>query len=546
MRSTLTAVVMVLSACAASGVQDTRFRNADPVWQVNDRVHTPQPETRGFARLLYYFDRFFFRRTTRLLEVPTARHAVNVNSVDEVPNSTWFTNRLGVGQLSPERVGQGPSEQAGPVTTAPWRVTGTKVGGVSVGLLITDAAGTKYILKFDNKGVPDMETAANVVLQRLFWAAGFNVPEDSIVFFRRSQLVLAPTAEVKDTFGNTRPMTQADLDAQLALVNMMADGRYRGMASKFLDGVPLGGVEPEGTRSDDPNDVVPHEDRRDLRGQYVLFSWTNHTDVKSDNLLDMWVQDPDRPNIRYVKHYLVDFGKGLGTLGWMNNAVTDGFAHTFDFAWSLHSLVALGTYRRPWEGARSPPLRGVGHFEAARFQPNKWSPRYPWTPFQRRDRFDGLWGAKLVAAFTKRHIAAAVAAGRYSDPRAARYITDTLVKRRRKIMEYWFGVATPIAHPRIDSGGAVCFDDLAVTHRVFSAHRHTTYAAASFDYNGTPLSALAMQSTRCMEPPTPGPSHQGYTIVKISPFRRGVPALPVEIHLAERDGSLRVIGLVRH
>ncbi|MCP4448452.1 MAG: hypothetical protein GY811_24380 [Myxococcales bacterium] len=75
-------------------------------------------------------------------------------------------------------------------------------------------------------------------------------------------------------------MTVADLESTLARLEVQADGSYRGFASKFLPGLPIGGIAPEGMRSDDSNDIVPHQHRRELRGQYVFFSWLNHTDVK--------------------------------------------------------------------------------------------------------------------------------------------------------------------------------------------------------------------------------------------------------------------------
>ena len=117
------------------------------------------------------------------MEVRADAHAANVNSLDEVPDSTWFTNRIGARELTVDDVRRGPNTDDGPDRSAPWQITGTKVGGSSVGLLMKDGRGIKYILKFDQKGIPEMETAADVIVQRLFYAAGFNVPEDSIVFF---------------------------------------------------------------------------------------------------------------------------------------------------------------------------------------------------------------------------------------------------------------------------------------------------------------------------------------------------------------------------
>jgi len=37
------------------------------------------------------------------------------------------------------------------------------------------------------------------------------------------------------------------------------------------------------TRSDDPNDTIPHQDRRVLRGLGVFAAWLNHHDTRSIN-----------------------------------------------------------------------------------------------------------------------------------------------------------------------------------------------------------------------------------------------------------------------
>ncbi|HEU5058214.1 MAG TPA: hypothetical protein VFU21_16895 [Kofleriaceae bacterium] len=538
------------AGCATPGpVSPIRFANRDPVWKVNDRLDTRRPASQGFPRLLYYFDQVAFRRLTRLMDVPEPRHAANVNSLDEVPDSTWFTNRIGTGKLTAAEVRRGPNVDDGPDRSAPWVIQGTKVGGVTVGFVIKDARGVKYVLKFDREGVPETETGANVVVQRLMWAAGFHVPEDTVVRVTRDMLVLADDAEVADTFGNKRPMTRKDLDDALARVNVYPDGSFRGMASKFLAGEPLGGVEPEGVREDDRNDLVPHEERREMRGQYVIFSWVDHTDVKFDNFLDMWIADPADPQRHYVVHYLVDFGNALGTMGVVDHREDDGFAYQVDFEYMLSSLVTFGLWRRPWEGARVPALTGVGRVEADRFEPDNWRTAAPWTPFHRRDRFDGFWGAKIVAAFTPEMIWAAVEAGTYSDPRAARYLWRTLMARREKIVRYWFKRVTPIDRVAVE-GGALCFTDLAITHGLARPAR-ARYRIAAYGGDGQPLAWRAevrpdAQGRACAAGVPAGPGRDGYLIARIVPSRPGAAMRPVEAHLAVNPaGRLRVIGLHR-
>jgi len=66
----------------------------------------------------------------------------------------------------------------------------------------------------------------------------------------------------------------------------------------------VGPFRYEGTRSDDPNDIVPHEARRDLRGLFVFCAWLNHTDAKAANSLNALVQED---GVTFIRHYLIDF-----------------------------------------------------------------------------------------------------------------------------------------------------------------------------------------------------------------------------------------------
>ena len=84
---------------------------------------------------------------------------------------------------------------------------------------------------------------------------------------------------------------------------------YRVAAGLLLPGRILGGFRYEGTRPDDPNDIVDHQHRRELRALRVFGAWTNLTDMKAGNTLDTLVPENGR---QVVRHYLQDVGSTFG------------------------------------------------------------------------------------------------------------------------------------------------------------------------------------------------------------------------------------------
>src|SRR5688500_6815292 len=103
-------IIAVLAGCASSssGVKCVRFANAPPVRAVNDRVDAPPPAPREFVRFLYHYDGSFHRPITRAMELQADPRALGVNSMDEVPDSTWFTNRIGVREIDPAELREVP------------------------------------------------------------------------------------------------------------------------------------------------------------------------------------------------------------------------------------------------------------------------------------------------------------------------------------------------------------------------------------------------------------------------------------------------------
>jgi hypothetical protein len=102
-------------------------------------------------------------------------------------------------------------------------------------------------------------------------------------------------------------------------------------------------------------------------------------------------------------------------------------------------LITLGLIPARWEHSVDPKITSVGFVESQVFDPVGWRPDYPNPAFDERTERDVRWGARIVAGFTDDHIRAAVASAHYSDPRAAEYITRTLIERRDKLVQRWLG-----------------------------------------------------------------------------------------------------------
>jgi hypothetical protein len=552
------AAALVLAAGCARGVPRARFVNAPIAWEVDDRHDVPErPATETYYSGVYHLEHGLVRHFTDPMELKTPAHALNVNALDEVPDSTWFQNRIGVRNMTVDEIRWGPDVDADPEPHKPWTILGGKSTGAMPGFRIADSRGREYLLKFVPKiQEPEMESAAGLIVQRLFWAAGYHVPADTIVHLQPSDLEIAPGAKFKDMQAREQPLTPRVVASVLSRVRTEPDGRVRAVASRLLPGEPLGGYADRGVRPGDPNDLVPHEERRDLRGQYVFYAWVGHTDIKTDNRLDMWMEDPERPGRHYVRHYILDFGKALGVMGTTAPDPGDSYAYTFDPPKAGLSLVTFGIWRRPGETAEGPGLPGVGRFEATQFHPARFRPRRRYRPFDRFDPSDAFWATKILMRFTPAHIRAAVEQGELSDPRSEDYLVRTLVARQRKIGEYWLSRTNPldiaaVSEPRHESL-SVCAVDLLLRYGLADVADATHYVARAHDERGRrmgpPRSVRAREDGRvCVHDLPIARGAEGYTMVALVTVRGTKRQPAVWVHVAREPGTgrPRVIGIWR-
>ncbi len=366
------------------------------------------------------------------------REAMNVDEADQVRlPSTWWRPRAGHHPVSVEQMLRGPGPGTGPAPGR-WTVTRAKTQGVTPGFFIKDARGDRFIVKFDPPGYPEMATGADVVSSYLFWAAGYNVPDNCIVHFRAESLEIAPDAVATDELGRKAPMTPAFLERLLGRVRAEPDGSYRAVASRLLAGRPLGPFEYRGRRRDDPEDRIPHQHRRELRGLWTLCAWTGHADSRGPNSLDVWVSENGRS---FVRHHLIDFGSCLGSGAVAKRSYQTGHEYFVDWGVMARSALTLGLVPARWEASEDPELPSIGFIDSKTFDPVRWRPDYPNPAFDERTARDVRWGARIVAGMTDGLIRAAVERGRYRDPRAAEYLARVLIERRDKIVQAWLAPA---------------------------------------------------------------------------------------------------------
>jgi hypothetical protein len=395
--------------------------------------------------------------------------AYNPTAVDDVASSSWFTHRNGDRRMTADEVARGPAHGTPPDTSGPWTVTGAKVRGITPGYRVTDAAGHRYLIKFDPPDYDELMTAAEAITSRLFYAAGYDVPAVFIVELDPAMARADESLAFEDRLGRVHPITDEDLHEMLADLATRPGGRIRAVASQMMPGA-IGPFSYEGTRRDDPPDTIPHEHLRELRGMYVMSAWLNHLDAKQQNSLDIVVEEDGQ--LRVV-HCLIDFGSSLGSAGIAPNAPRDGVEYDFDLGAIGARLFSGGIYTRRWEVySHEPEHPSIGFYSTDLFDPGSWSSNYPNPAFQNRTIRDGYWGAKLVASFDEEQIRAAVSAGRLSDPVAEETLVQAIIGRRDLTVEYWFSRVTPLEEPSVSGPpGAplLSFRDLAVAAGVVPA-----------------------------------------------------------------------------
>ena len=521
-----------------------RFYPDDPIAVDNDRTFdaskaAPMEDSNGYD--------FLVNTALNPGELRDVR-ALNVNTLDEVPDSSWFTNRIGLREMSIAELVQGP-DRFDRIDLEGWAVSAGKGTGAQPGFRMTDPEKTLYQIEVDPPANPELATAAEIIGTAFYHAFGYHTVDVYLADVDPEKLVIAPSATIRDPLnGKRRSFTRRDLDDVFRRAARREDGRYRVLVSRFADGKPLGNFRYYGTRPDDPNDIVPHEHRRELRGARVFGAWLNHDDSRGVNSLDML--EPGN-GTAWVKHYMFDFGSILGSGTIFAQRHRAGNEYLFEHKPGWLTLATLGIYVRPWMLIDYPDApKAIGRLEGEAFDPEAWKPEYPNPAFRNMRPDDAFWAARIVSRFGEREVRAIVEKAQYSDPQATDYLVRTLMQRREKVLRVWLNKVNPIVDAALAADGTLTFANAAVNADVATPAGSYSLQWFSFDNAtdtatnaGDPIVTTAL-SARAPAALLAGHQYIGVTISASHPTHKDW-TKPATLYFRREAGNWKWVGVLR-
>jgi hypothetical protein len=541
------ACLLLASGCGAAF---RPFRAEPIVWEDDDRRPFEGPPPALITSWAWdMFDNTVTRQASEALLYRRGREAIDVNALDEVPDSSWYTNRLSRGPMSPDALQLGACAELD-APPPPYVIVRGKLGGTSPGALVVASDGQRYVMKTDLFGQPERGTAGDAIGTRILYAAGYGVPCDYVTAVRREDLVILPGAP-RD-HDPDEPYTDTDLAELLAAATPAPGATYRVSLSRFLEGELLGGFRFSGVREEDPNDVVPHEHRRELRAFYVVSAWLNHIDARAENNIDVWTETSEGHG--YIRHLILDAGDSLGIL-WdqdIDFAMSRRFgnAHYLDLEQIFGDLFSLGTIDRAYrDPPRGPAFEVLGFYDVERFDPSSFRPGYPNPAFEQRTEADMAWMARILSRLDEPSIRAIVETGHFSERLYTSELVRILRGRLERILERYLVRLSPLTSPELGER-ELCMEDLAVASGIRDVTQRVYRAIA---YEGVPPRprpgsiAVRAEAARVCVPLSESAPSPGYEVVDLfASTRHGERSHPARVHLATNErGERTVVGLER-
>jgi len=531
----------LLTGMALVGASGPKFYKDDPIAVEPESQDASKVEMR---KIDLFYD-FVLNQFGHPGKPPGAR-AGNINTIDEVPDSSWFTNRILARPMSVDEAVRGPLTGQGPAAGV-LTVIRAKSDGAAPGFTVRDSAGVVWFIAFDPKSNPQAASAAAVIANKIFYALGYHQAEYYISELRRDRLQIDKEAKFSPVSGKLRPMQLKDIDPVLERGAKNADGSYRILASKLLPGKVVGGFKYEGTRSDDPNDLVPHEQRRELRAIQVFGAWTNLVDIKALNTMDTVITENGRTRVR---HYLLDIGSAFGIGANGPHDWWEGYENVVDREKMRKRLISMGLYIQPWQTAEYEKNDSIGRFTADNFDPLAWKSRIPAAALLQAREDDTFWAARRVMAFSDEMIRAMVKTGKYSDPAAEKLLANVLIERRNIIGKTYLPRVNPVVNLALSDAGELSFENAAVKAGV--AKDAQLYKVAWFNLDNstgatTPLGETESTNWSVKAPAGLTANAGAYVCADIKAVAGAHESWgkPVRVSFVRQGGGWKLVGLDR-
>jgi hypothetical protein len=529
-----TLCVAALAGTASCAARYPRFLDQSPVTVVADDAPIPLPPVRvDPADVVAFSEAFVKRPLVDAMRPERVPRAGDVNSLDEVPRSSWF-----MGDRSAPPTSDGPPHP-------PLRVLSERTPTASTrGIAVVDTRGKRYELFRDDKDRAGLRTGAWLVASRLTRAVGYRVPEAHVTELAPSDFVVepGPAPEGSIPHGGRPPderfreIVGAELEAFLEAAPSTRDGKVRVSAVRWPPGIDAGRTPDAGQNADDANDTVAHEDRRTLRALRVLAAWLGQDRLLPHAIRDVYVGTPGRG---FLQHHVVFFDGALGA-----DAVVNERPEQRD---ELTLLLTLGFAPAPELPPTQRRFLAVGAFGPS-VDPARVRPGLPFAPAERLTPADAYWIAKRIGMIPRAVIDEAVAGARYADVATSRWLARTLDERRRSLYEHGFALVTPLDVVGV-RGSALHLRDRAAEVGLELA-RDARYLVSLHAEDGSEVS-----KARIVRPTGPSVvidlepralATHDYLVLRVRALRQRGSSSPMQVHVtAKGPWGLRVLGVVR-
>lgn len=478
---------------------------------------------------MWLADVYVRRPLVNALEAERIPEAGDVNALDEVPRSSWFDPPAVVNAAAMRRRPSSPGPPRLPLVV----LAGSPTAGRG-GVRVLDARGFRYELRVDPPDRPGMRTAAEAIASRLAYGVGYRTPEVFVTTLRPDDFEIGDEARRAD--GST-----VDVEAFLRSgPPPNARGRFRVSATHWPVGLEIGPAPISFVRDDDPNDLVPHRDRRTLRALKVVAAFLNLSGIGPHSIADVYV-GPEGEG--HVRHYLVGLDAALGAAAIVRPSDPPPEVAPLP---PFESLVTLGLAPSPKRPITQTEWLAIGELSED-LDPASFAPPDPYEPIDRLLPSDGYWAAKRIAGLSRTVIWAAIREARIEDARTRARLAEILLARRRAILEHYYGQVSPLEVAG-NVGGDVLIADKGIIDGIAQA-KETRYALSFLDDDGKEVAKRQRwkASGRTFRLPLSAEARKApYLVVRIVAIRNGK-ASPraFEVHLVQEGGKGRVVG-VRH